>query len=468
MRLVRKMQTVMVLVCGAAATSAVAQDFSGDAKSDLVWRNYANGSNLLWRMDNATILGQTAMSAVTDTDWRCVAKGDFNNDGQADIVWRNTRTGSNTIWLMNGSTNVASRPLAARTDRDWRIVGTGDFSTPSDGLPDVLWHNARTGELQAELLNASSVATGTVNISTVSDISWLAVATGDFNGDGFADVLWRNYRTGALLIWNMNNAAVVGTTAITVDTQYANVAWLVSDVTDMNGDDTPDLIWRNALTGEVRVMTMDGAAVMGVQTVSTVSNTSWQICCEDNYAINVRDFDANGTEDIVWRDTVTGSTLVWATSPVIGQVNGAAAIENFGPPTEIQAVADFNRDNRTDIFWRNPSSGANRMFFMNGLAVTGDSVLPGVTDPAWNVVGAGDFDNNGVNDLVWRNSNTGAMLVWRVNVARRASSPSRAPPPCPRSRTSTGRSRASRTSTATASPISSGATPQPAATPSGS
>ena len=43
--------------------------------------------------------------------------------------------------------------------------------------------------------------------------SWHARGTGDFNGDGFADILWQN-SSGAVAIWEMNGATPLATTII--------------------------------------------------------------------------------------------------------------------------------------------------------------------------------------------------------------------------------------------------------------
>ena len=38
--------------------------------------------------------------------------------------------------------------------------------------------------------------------------SWHALGTGDFNGDGFADILWQN-SSGAVAIWEMNGTSLL-------------------------------------------------------------------------------------------------------------------------------------------------------------------------------------------------------------------------------------------------------------------
>ena len=45
-------------------------------------------------------------------------------------------------------------------------------------------------------------------VTTVSDINWHPEGVGDFNGDGKADVMWRNVATGDVVEWQMNGLSI--------------------------------------------------------------------------------------------------------------------------------------------------------------------------------------------------------------------------------------------------------------------
>src|SRR5439155_106610 len=47
------------------------------------------------------------------------------------------------------------------------------------------------------------------NLRSVSDQNWRVVGIGDFDGDGKADILWRNFSTGENYIYCMNNTTIV-------------------------------------------------------------------------------------------------------------------------------------------------------------------------------------------------------------------------------------------------------------------
>jgi len=52
-----------------------------------------------------------------------VGTDDFNGDGKTDILWRNKSTGQNVVWLMNGTTYGSYTWLPDVPDTNWEIVG---------------------------------------------------------------------------------------------------------------------------------------------------------------------------------------------------------------------------------------------------------------------------------------------------------------------------------------------------------
>ena len=53
----------------------------------------------------------------------------------------------------------------------------------------------------------------------------------------------------------------------------------------------------------------------------------------------------------------------------------------------IVGVGDFNGDGKTDLLWRNTSSGENAIWYMNGATqVGGIRLFPTVTDVNWAIV----------------------------------------------------------------------------------
>ena len=189
-------------------------DFNGDGQSDILWHN-TNGQLLLWQMNGAALIGAEAVADGTavSADWKIAGVEDFNGDGKSDLLWRNS-DGAVAEWNMNGTAidSVGTVAGGAGVPADWQIAGIGDFG--GDGNADILWQNT-SGQLAlwqmdgANLINGGAVAGG----AAVS-ADWHIAAVQDFNGDVKNDILWRN-DSGAVAEWNMNDTAIasVGTVA---------------------------------------------------------------------------------------------------------------------------------------------------------------------------------------------------------------------------------------------------------------
>lgn len=74
-------------------------------------------------------------------------------------------------------------------------------------------------------------------------------------------------------------------------------------------------------------------------------------------------------------------------------------------------AGDFNGDGIDDILWRNTSTGANTIW--KSADASAVQAMTGVANLAWRIEGVGDFDGNGVEDVLWRNHSTGANTIWR-------------------------------------------------------
>jgi hypothetical protein len=115
-------------------------DFSGDGKSDILWRNSANGNLTLWQLDGTQLLQDYVLPTINDLNWFVASLADFTGDGLVDILWRNSANGNSTLWEMNTTSLKQDYVLPTITDLNWSVVDAVDFT--GDGKADILWRNS--------------------------------------------------------------------------------------------------------------------------------------------------------------------------------------------------------------------------------------------------------------------------------------------------------------------------------------
>ncbi len=286
-----------------AATSVGRTDFGADAYSDIVWRNATTGQSSIWMMNGVTVGAGSGLTSLqfSNNAFVLAGVGDFNGDGKADMVWRNNATGDSILWLMNGASVLAGSGNLTFVPSPWQIAGIGDFNR--DGFSDLLWRNMSTGEDSIWLMNGTSILGGSGALPQISDMNWKVAGVGDFDKDGRSDILWRNDTTGTTAIWFMNGTTLGGASGAT--TLQIGSAYRVAGVGDLNGDGYADIIWRNTTTGDNILWAMNGPSI--------VAGSGGLLQIADlNFAVAATgDFNGDGRDDIVWRNQTTGVTTMW-------------------------------------------------------------------------------------------------------------------------------------------------------------
>ena len=235
-----------------------------------------------------------------DSNWTIVADADFNGDGITDLLWRHLVSGFvYAQFFGSDGFPTGGAVFWIEPDLSWQIVATPDFD--GDGKADILWRNVRGGRLYAMQMDGLTiVASG--NFYTEPDRDWKIVASGDFAGSGTANqVLWRNERTGQVSLQAItvsNGAFLQASVPVLVE---PDLHWKIAAAADFDGDGRTDILWRNDVTGDVYMMLMDGPAIAARSQVFS-ELTAWTIA-------SVSDYDGDGKSDIVWRNERTGQ--VW-------------------------------------------------------------------------------------------------------------------------------------------------------------
>lgn len=194
---------------GAAGWHVVAvADFNSDGVADLVWQNdttrqvtvhYYGGAG------GATDQGWNWLyPGLGAAGWHVVAAADFNGDGVPDLVWQNDDTRQVTVNYYagaGGATNTGWNWLYPGLGAaGWHVVAAADFD--GNGVPDLVWQNDTTGQVTVHYYSGDggAVDSGWNFLNFAGAVGWNVVGAVDLDNNGVPDLIWQKASTGEVTV----------------------------------------------------------------------------------------------------------------------------------------------------------------------------------------------------------------------------------------------------------------------------
>lgn len=281
-----------------APPTTVQNDFNGDGRSDILWR-HSSGEVGQWlgQRDGAFVNNGRVAPNPVDPNWFVAGIGDFNGDGRADVFWRHS-SGALGEWQGQPSgqfVNISSA-VPGVVDSSWRVVGVSDYN--GDGREDILWRH--TSGVITEWLGRSdgSFFNNTGAPANTVDNGWTVVASGDFNGDGYGDIVWR-HTSGVFAEWQGSRTGNFTNTG----TVLSGASGTIVGTGDFNGDGFDDLISRASNGAITEWFGQASGQFLSFSPSLQVLDTNWRIA-------EIGDFDGDGRDDLVWRHS-SGANTQW-------------------------------------------------------------------------------------------------------------------------------------------------------------
>jgi hypothetical protein len=313
---------------------------------------------------------------------------------------------SPAIVFAESSSGSAASACASATE-----VASGWLTDSHDffgiGKSGILWQ-ATSGEVAIWEMNGTTILNpSSAYVSTVSPSTWAIVGQCDFNGDGKADLLWRN-TSGVVAIWEMNGTTILNPSSAYVSTVSPST-WAIKGVGDFFGTGYCGILWQDT-SGDIAIWEMNGTTILNPSSayVATVSPSSWAIK-------GVGDFFGIGKAGILWQDT-SGDIAIWEMNGTTILNPSSAYVSTVSPSTwAIKGVGDFFGIGKSGILWQ-ATSGEVAIWEMNGTTISNPSsaYVATVLPSTWSIVQTGDFFGIGKSGILWQ-ATSGEVAIWEMN-----------------------------------------------------
>ncbi|MEM9302940.1 MAG: FG-GAP-like repeat-containing protein [Pseudomonadota bacterium] len=289
----------------------------------------------------------------------------------AQIQLRNGDTGAWLAYQIDGHFVVAERMPALPEDLSWKAVARADFN--GDGNPDLLLNDTVTSAWRVYLLAAadgSVIDFVDLEISPATGQTFRGAA--DVDGDGQADIVFRDDATGAWLAFLSSSGQLEPLDGVT-----QLLPWTFQGLGDLDGDGVAELLLRHADRQSWQAFSFDAGVVVGASRVKMTRNPDWRF-------VMMADLTGDGIADVLLRNATSLRWHVYAFDDTGAPVSGGRLLLSPRPIWEFRAVRDLDGNGVLDVVLRNTELGRWYAYLLLPDRMIGESGrLPLIEDLTW-------------------------------------------------------------------------------------